>query len=44
MSKQEVHELIDVLYTSYVNHMRKHGRDAMPCWVFRARLGIWKEW
>jgi hypothetical protein len=44
MSREETRELIDVLYTSYVNHMRKKGRPTMPCWAFRARLNIWKEW
>ena len=44
MSKQELHELFDALYASYVNNMHKHGRKAMPCRAFRARMSIWREW
>ena len=45
MSKQELQELFDVLYSSYSNYMSKHGKErTVPAWMFRARLAMWKEW
>ena len=44
MSKQELQELTQALYNGYVNHKRKNGKSPMPYWMFRARIGCWKEW
>ncbi len=45
MSKQELQELFDALYTCYSNFMNKRGKArAVPAWMFRARLAMWKEW
>jgi hypothetical protein len=44
MSKQELHELWQGMYASYVNITRKNGREPIPFKAFRSRMAIWREW
>ena len=44
MSKQELNELMQSQYSSYVNWKRKREQEPMPYHVFRMRFRMWKEW